>query len=284
MDGVEATALIREWEKDKADGGHPVPIVALTANAVTGMREMFIEKGFNDFLAKPIDVSKLDEIIEKWLPKEKQIKSDGGASFGVNVSGGSAELKIPGVDTARGMIASGGTEAMYREVLELYCRDAAARMEFLAVERAGYDMKNFTTQVHALKSASASIGASELSEKAAMLEDAGKRGDMTAISEGLDGFRDDLSLIVERIRHALSLRKDVPYGASVLDKTALPRLKEALEAEDIGAVDGILSELREMRFGGEAADIISGISDCVILSDFKTAADMTAKFLEKMKR
>ncbi|MDR3355325.1 MAG: response regulator, partial [Synergistaceae bacterium] len=74
MDGVEAALLIREWEKGHgcADGRPPVPIIALTANAVSGMREMFIEAGFNDFLAKPIDVSKLDEIIEKWLPREKQ--------------------------------------------------------------------------------------------------------------------------------------------------------------------------------------------------------------------
>ncbi|MDR3353783.1 MAG: response regulator, partial [Synergistaceae bacterium] len=74
MDGVEAAELIRglELERGGADGRHPVPIIALTANAVSGMREMFIEAGFNDFLAKPIDVSKLDEIIEKWLPREKQ--------------------------------------------------------------------------------------------------------------------------------------------------------------------------------------------------------------------
>ena len=48
-----------------------VPIVALTANAVSGMKEMFLEKGFNDFLAKPIDVSKLDETLVRWIPKEK---------------------------------------------------------------------------------------------------------------------------------------------------------------------------------------------------------------------
>ncbi|MCL2044739.1 MAG: response regulator [Treponema sp.] len=64
MDGIEATAAIRAFNKN-------VPIIALTANAVSGMKEMFLEKGFNDFLAKPIDVSKLDETLVRWIPKEK---------------------------------------------------------------------------------------------------------------------------------------------------------------------------------------------------------------------
>ena len=63
MDGIEATAAIREFNTN-------LPIIALTANAVSGMREMFISKGLNDFLAKPIDVSKLDEVLEHWIPKE----------------------------------------------------------------------------------------------------------------------------------------------------------------------------------------------------------------------
>jgi CheY-like chemotaxis protein len=71
MDGLEATARIRALDKEKIKD---LPIVALTANAVSGMKEMFIEKGFNGFLAKPIDVAKLDEALETWIPKEKQVR------------------------------------------------------------------------------------------------------------------------------------------------------------------------------------------------------------------
>jgi len=81
MDGIEATAAIRkfETENDAPTGdGKQIPIIALTANAVVGMREMFVEKGFNDFLAKPIDINKLDEMLCVWIPKEKRelAKSD----------------------------------------------------------------------------------------------------------------------------------------------------------------------------------------------------------------
>ena len=93
MDGIETTAKIREWENERTEmcvefsektpqlEGRPkgIPIIALTANAVSGMREMFLEKGFSDFLTKPIDVSRLDEILDQWIPKEKreaEIKSE----------------------------------------------------------------------------------------------------------------------------------------------------------------------------------------------------------------
>jgi len=103
MDGIETTALIRAWEKEQqenAPGRRQIPIIALTANAVTGMREMFIEKGINDFLAKPIDVGKLDEILDRWIPKEKRAYENA-ASNGVSekkyvimVDDNSANLKL----------------------------------------------------------------------------------------------------------------------------------------------------------------------------------------------
>jgi CheY-like chemotaxis protein len=80
MDGIEATAAIRKWEskqeklrENRSISERPkgVPIIALTANAVVGMKESFLEKGFNDFLSKPIDISKLDELLEHWIRKEK---------------------------------------------------------------------------------------------------------------------------------------------------------------------------------------------------------------------
>ena len=71
MDGVEAIQYIRAL-----GGGDPyyneLPIVALTANAVSGMKEMFLGSGFNDFMSKPIDTVKLNSVLEKWIPIEKK--------------------------------------------------------------------------------------------------------------------------------------------------------------------------------------------------------------------
>jgi CheY-like chemotaxis protein/anti-sigma regulatory factor (Ser/Thr protein kinase) len=65
MDGVETTKRIREFNRE-------LPIIALTATAIVGMKEMFLGNGFSDFLPKPIDIRKLNEILEKWIPKEKR--------------------------------------------------------------------------------------------------------------------------------------------------------------------------------------------------------------------
>jgi len=69
MDGIETTTAIRSLEGKRFK---TMPIVALTANAVVGMREMFLEKGFSDFLSKPIEVTKFDELLDRWIPKEKK--------------------------------------------------------------------------------------------------------------------------------------------------------------------------------------------------------------------
>jgi signal transduction histidine kinase/CheY-like chemotaxis protein len=71
MDGVEAAAAIRSLE---GDWFRDVPIIALTANAVAGMREEYLSKGFSDFVSKPIEIPKLEEVMERWIPQEKRQK------------------------------------------------------------------------------------------------------------------------------------------------------------------------------------------------------------------
>ncbi|MDR2211422.1 MAG: response regulator [Spirochaetaceae bacterium] len=70
MDGIETAAKIRSSQKVRGD----LPIIALTANAVAGMKEMFLSKGFSDYLSKPIDIADIDTVIRKWLPGKKQIR------------------------------------------------------------------------------------------------------------------------------------------------------------------------------------------------------------------
>jgi CheY-like chemotaxis protein len=72
MDGIEATTRIRALDADQYY--KDVPIIALTANAVSDTREMYLKNGFNDFLPKPIDSIQLNAMLEKWIPKEKQKK------------------------------------------------------------------------------------------------------------------------------------------------------------------------------------------------------------------
>jgi signal transduction histidine kinase/DNA-binding response OmpR family regulator len=191
MDGIETMMQIRALEGDHFK---LLPIIALTANALSGMQEMFLSKGFDDYLAKPIEITKLNTLIEKWVPREKR-QTLGGS--GALPAGCSPELEIDGLDTQKGIAMAGGDEATYREILELYCQDVEERLPDLET------MRNFVINVHGIKSASASIGADFLSNEARLLEKAGKENDMEYIAQHLPGFRHSLSALAARISAAL---------------------------------------------------------------------------------
>jgi signal transduction histidine kinase/FixJ family two-component response regulator/HPt (histidine-containing phosphotransfer) domain-containing protein len=215
MDGIETAARIRALEGEKYKN---TPIVALTANAVSGMKEMFLREGFNDYLSKPVDVIKLDEILTRWIPEEKQQKRAAApdkppAETPAETPAAAGITAIPGVDAAKGILFTGGTEEGYREVLEVFGQDAEERVvslrdfldapvsaEKLSAER----LSAFTTQIHALKGALAIVGAAEASAEAARLEAAGKGGDSDAVRQGLPPFIERLSALTKAIKEALA--------------------------------------------------------------------------------
>jgi len=215
MDGIETTAAIRAWEKGQMANGvirKQLPIIALTANAVVGMREMFIENGFNDFLAKPIDVSKLDEMLSRWIPKEKrannieQIKNNKDQITDKD----SPVPDIPGVDVHKGIAMIGGKEEHYRSLLALLCKDVEERLPLLQKAReadlsSAETLSALVTQCHALKGASANLGAEKVSAEAAALEAAGKAGDTVLIGKQLPVFVELLTALAKDINDALRL-------------------------------------------------------------------------------
>jgi CheY-like chemotaxis protein/HPt (histidine-containing phosphotransfer) domain-containing protein len=264
MDGLKATALIRGMKE-----GRRLPVIALTANAVSGMQEMFMKRGMNDFLSKPIDTSRLDAVLRRWIPREKQrVKDNKTPEQNVEAN---VLFEVEGIDAKKGMIMTGGTEAGYRSVLEQYCRDVSARVVFLNAPYAENNLKDFITHAHALKSASATIGAAGISAEAGDLEDAGKRGDAAYIRERVDEFRYGLANLAERVAAALSSGED---GEKAPEENVFPllrQLKEALVAEDVRKTDAILAELTSMRLEPRIKNVMSEASELVLISEFAKA-------------
>jgi signal transduction histidine kinase/HPt (histidine-containing phosphotransfer) domain-containing protein/ActR/RegA family two-component response regulator len=195
MDGMETAKRIREL------GGRyeELPLVALTANAMVGMREMFLSNGFDDYLPKPIETAKLNRLVEKWIPAEFRVPLPDDAS---RPSGDTGVFEIEGLDAKSGLERTGGMMDVYLEILELFCQDAEdALPSFKSVS--DENIGDLTIRVHAIKSASASVGALALSNEAAMLEDAGKRCDASFIRERITGFCESLERLTARIRAAL---------------------------------------------------------------------------------
>jgi len=296
MDGIEVTAAIRALEEPYFK---TIPIVALTANAVSGMREMFLENGFNDFLAKPIDVSKLDEMLARWIPKEK--REGRNEEQGENTTENDLTLypksvvpNIPGVDTKQGIALTGGTVSGYLQVMALFNKDVEERLVNLQTVPKKENLTAFITQVHALKSASASLGAVEISVEAARLEAAGKAGDLIFIRDNLPGFTNSLTNLLEGIRAwGTSFEKnnlsetEKPAVEGERDITAvlplLQKLVVALEAQDAGNIDYFLAELSQRPLDSKTKEILEKISDDVLVAEYGKAQDAVRSILEEMK-
>jgi HPt (histidine-containing phosphotransfer) domain-containing protein len=201
MNGVETTEKIRQ-------AGYTLPVIALTANAVTGTREMFLENGFDDFLSKPVDMTELNNILEKWISAEKQEEQDYQESqenhdpaepeLNAGTTGGNT-IKIDGVDTATGILMTGGTTEGYLRILRVYYSDGLEKIKQLESCLNRSDLIMYTIHAHALKGASSSIGAAALSEAAENLEAAGKRRDLQYIQENNARFTEELTKLLDNI-------------------------------------------------------------------------------------
>ncbi|MDR3211162.1 MAG: response regulator [Planctomycetota bacterium] len=205
MDGLEATQAIRTMDAERC---RSMPIVALTASAVSGMREMFLENGFNDFLSKPIDTPKLDALLKKWIPADKRREAPPYYADRED-SSETSEPKIPlpdiaGLDVRAAISQIGGSRDLYLNLLEMFQLDAQAGIALLETEPDNETLSTFITRVHGLKSALTNIGAEDLSQTAAWLEKAGRDKDMAVISGRLPQFRKDLAELTLRISSALA--------------------------------------------------------------------------------
>jgi signal transduction histidine kinase/CheY-like chemotaxis protein len=279
MDGIEATEAIRVLGDTTADAAEiayfkTLPIIALTANAMTGMRELFLSKGFSDYLSKPIEIAKLDGMMDKWIPDAKRINAEPGRSPERTVE--TPGIKIDGVDTTRGITMTGGTEAAYRRVLASFRKDVLKRLPLLEQIPYEQELLLFSTNVHAIKSAAATIGAAAVSKTAAALEAAGKAGDAAFIREGLPPFDRELKNLAEQIGAALTREGAVEKteDAGENPDPYLPlfmELAEALKQKEVETIYRLLAGLEDKPFDGKIGEILMTVSDAVLMSEFEDA-------------
>jgi len=183
MDGVEAAQKIRklgpEYEK--------LPIIALTANAVSGMKEMFLANGFNDFLSKPIIIQELNEILKKWMSPGKITQYKQPETSGADAACDrfiKDVAKIGEIDTEAGLSQVTGNKDMYRSTLKIFYEKLIAVCNDMTVSLDAKDLKNFTISVHSMKTMLAIIGAVGLSKTAQEMERAAKESE-TGFCAGL---------------------------------------------------------------------------------------------------
>lgn len=224
MDGVEATGIIRKIEGEYYQ---KLPIIALTANAVNGVREKFLASGFNDFVAKPIELSALDRALKAWLPGRYimppvLVEAEAGLDKAPKAPVKDGEL----ISVMAGLHYTGGNEDAYYEILGMYIRKAEEKRRLIDELCNQKDWKNYIIEVHALKSTSMSIGADKLSKLAKKLELAGKAGDYGVIETHNAELSELYGKVVEEGRTLMSAMEAQEDVASKTDEIEVKPIEE----------------------------------------------------------
>jgi len=259
MDGIETTRIIREM-------GYELPIVALTANAVSGQSGIFLANGFDSFVSKPIDVRQLNAVLKKFIRDKRSSETDEPVEQKAEVS----QPSETGIDP---------------RLAEIFVRDAAKSIAALdAIEEKGVcdedDRRMYIIHTHGMKSALANIGRMELSAVALKLEAAGRDGNTEIISTETTAFLDALKKLVKELAPTEETDGD---GTTNEDRPLLRKsllaIKTACDEYDEKSVEGIMVKLREKTWSGPTKKLLNTIAEHLLHSDFDEIADAVDKFM-----
>ena len=217
MDGVEAMKRIRT---DVSGLNASIPIVALTANAMSSAKQMFLAEGFDGFVSKPVETEELERVLKLVLPKKSISYEDGSTAeeeddyeeerkAPVPVSGDAQtadpleKLDAAGINTAAGLKYCVDDADFYKSLLIQFASESDEKLESMKSSYSKKDWHNYEIFVHALKSTSKMIGAADLSEKAKSLEMAAKASDEGFIVSNHDQAMMDYARICGEIKSQL---------------------------------------------------------------------------------
>ena len=243
MDGVETTQNIRKLADEYIQN---MPIIALTANAVMGAREIFKEAGMNDFVAKPIELKDICSKIRAWLPNELVHKLSAPAAVQEQIP--QQELPvIEGLNVAEGVKNSGSLELFTNLLGDFY---KLIDLKSTKIEKCLADgmIRDYTIEVHALKNTARMIGALELSELFYKMEQCGNAEDIETIARENPAVMElcrSYKPILEPYGKANEQEKKEVPRAKIIE--ALDRINAAMDSFDLDGADAALSELEEYR-------------------------------------
>ncbi|MDR1690014.1 MAG: PAS domain-containing protein [Clostridiales bacterium] len=249
MDGIEAVRIIRE--EIGTDYAREVPIIALTANAIAGNEEMFLIKGFQDFISKPIDMGKLDTILRSWVrDKNLEVEFSSAEEEEGETASFFASLTIDGVDTVRALERFGAGGSVWTDVLRSYALHTPPLLSRLREHLAEENLADYAIIVHGIKGSSYGIFAADAGRAAEKLEMASKNGFIDEIKSGHAAFEEQVRRLLGDIDEALK-KIDAAITkptAEEPDTALLAQLREASDAFDMDRVDTIIEQLEAFRY------------------------------------
>ena len=211
MDGIETLKNI----KAATDGPNiDTPVIVLTANAVSGAKEMYLQEGFVDYMSKPIQGKRLEEKIVEFLPEDKYVMieyDDMEKKLYQNLWKAvaddiSSEYQFKILDIPMAVESAEGDKDCVIFLFESFRDNVDKNKTDIVSSYEKEDYSNYTIFVHALKSTSKMIGAQNLSEMARKMEESGKAGDFDYIKENYEAMIAEYDAVVAEINDYLTSR------------------------------------------------------------------------------
>ena len=274
MDGIETFHALQSLEgnlcKDK-------PCIALTANAISGVRQMYLREGFTDYLSKPVDPEKLADLIRKYLPEDYIEENDSAEAQDNQTDEAQAsafleKLKLIEEIDLDAALKNCVSEELLESSVKKYHADIESRATELQELYDSEDWKLYCTKVHGLKTTSRIIGALSLSSQAEHLEHCADNGDIAEICEKHTPFMQEFSAFKEKLRPLFeeerASEKAEISEADFLEK--LNKIGEMVKDFDIDGLDSVIQELSQNSIPKEYAEKFEKIRSCVENVDFAT--------------
>ncbi len=269
MDGIET---LHNMKKRENDPNAETPVICLTANAISGAREKYLSEGFDDYLTKPIEPVKLEEMLIQYLPGDKVVISDDDIEEEESVPLPEWLSGLEGLDPEAGVLNCGGTED-YLKVLDGFYSAISVKADEIEGYYDSGDIRNYTIKVHALKSSARIVGAADLSEKARLLEDAGNAEDMDYIRANTAELLSEYRKYIEILAPLGQSAEDLPLIPEDMLADAYAGLSEFAEAMDFDLARMVIDSVKEYRLPDEDEKRFVRIQECLSQMDWEGIKD-----------
>ncbi len=290
MDGIETLRRIRQIPGKNAKA----PVLCITAELGRDVKEKLLGAGFDDYIAKPVKDYHLGRLLRRYLPDEMAVvvteEAEGEVKESVKDLNKPPEPDPTIFDVNKGITNVGGSDEVYMSVLNTYYNEGQDKIGLVPVQFMNGDISLFTTNVHALKSSSASVGAVNISEKFKALEMAGKENNRMFIEENLDPTLRSFNELLVKIKSYLVEHgvfegtSDGEDNLSKLDKESLdPGVISDLQANlnnvNLKRCEEIINELAGHNYGEEINASIRKMKDAYDMFDYQTVKAMVTAVL-----